>query len=158
MLPCVNTCAMHSVMQSSYAIQFCRREPRWPQGEDGSQRKPKARAWKARSRPLYCCNSTCSRLNAEGQSNDISRIMWNSQLESEIGEQHEGFKLSTDDLQVFDEREFKFLRQILNCLKSKASIYVIGKKCNQILLIVFIDSKLLSHEIASTATKRFQKL
>ena len=73
------------------------------QAADRNQRrKAKARALKkARSRPLYCCTSTCRLLNAEGRTDDIPGIkMWNSQLESEIGYQHEGFKLSTDDLMV----------------------------------------------------------
>ena len=73
------------------------------QAADRNQRrKAKARALKkARSRPLYCNSSTCRLLNAEGRTDDIPGIsMWNSQLESEIGYQHEGFKLSTDDLIV----------------------------------------------------------
>ena len=83
------------------AIQFCRRGPRT--ADRNQSRKVKARALKkARSRPLYyCCTSTCRLLNAEGRTDDIPGIiMWNSQLESEIGYQHEGFKLSTDDLMV----------------------------------------------------------
>ena len=84
---------LHICYQNIYSAQAADRNQR---------RKAKAQALKkARSRPLYCCTSTCRLLNAEGRTDDISRIiMWNSQLESEIGYQHEGFKLSTDDLMV----------------------------------------------------------
>ena len=48
---------------------------------------------------------TCSLLNAEGKATieadfDFIKIMWSSQIESEIGGQLKGLTLSTADLQV----------------------------------------------------------